>query len=396
MSIVVAMLIFGLIVFIHELGHFLFARRAGIMVEEFAIGMGPQIAGIKRGDTNYSIRVIPFGGYCKMLGEDENAVAEDQEATTDKPNDIDQDTLESQKEPVDMIEPYQMTEAEIKAAAAKKAFEEEKYYSQKTVGQRFSVIFAGPLFNFILAFLFALVYLYIAGDASRVIIEVPEDQPAYEAGIRAGDVLVGFNDRHILSAKELMLYLNNERPEVAEITVKRPGPDGVEKMTFVISPSITPEGIYRIGIRFDMLDTSSPIVLITSAAKEVVYWIKMVIYSLGMLISGGASGKDVAGPVGLVGFISEGYEESVEYGMTAVIAQLSFYIVFLSANLGVMNLLPIPALDGGRLVFIAIEAIRGKPVDPDKEGRVHFIGFMILMGLMVLVLYNDIARLFTR
>jgi regulator of sigma E protease len=110
------------------------------------------------------------------------------------------------------------------------------------------------------------------------------------------------------------------------------------------------------------------------------------------LVTGGISGNDIAGPVGIVGQISSGYQDSIQYGIKSVIATVSFYIVLLSANLGVMNLLPIPALDGGRIVFIAIEAIRGKPVDPNKEGFIHFVGYVLLMILMVLILFNDIFK----
>ena len=342
MSIIIAILIFGLLVFFHELGHFLFARRAGILVEEFAIGMGPKVVGLQPGETLYSIRAIPFGGYCKMLGEDE-AVESD-----------------------------------------------GRSYSEKSVLSRFMVIFGGPFFNFILAFVFAMVYLSIVGNASRIIENVPEDLPAYEAGIRAGDVLVGYNGRRIIAASEFPLYLNNERPEVAEITVRREG----ERITFDVAPFTDDSGRFMIGISFALQDLSNPWNLVKAGAVEVVYWIRIVMYSLGLLISGGVSGGDVAGPVGLVSVISTGYTESVSYGFSTVVATMSFYIVLLSANLGVMNLLPLPALDGGRLVFLAVEAIRGKPVDPEREGQIHFIGYMILMGLMVLVLFNDIARLF--
>lgn len=368
MSILVSILIFGMIVFIHELGHFLFARRAGILVEEFAIGMGPQIVGKKSGDTNYSIRAIPFGGYCKMLGEDGTAYEDkdDQGIEGDSNEDVTSKGVD------------------------------QRAFSEKTVGQRFAVIFGGPLFNFILAFVFALIYLSIVGGTSRTIAEVPEEYPAYEAGIRSGDVLVGYNGKGIISASELRLYINNERPEVAEITVKRDVDGKTERLTYNIEPAETENGLLIIGINFKVENMSNPLLLIKSAVVEIVYWIRIVIYSLGMLMTGGVSGDDIAGPVGLVGAISTGYNESVQYGFKTLMATLSFYIILLSSNLGVMNLLPIPALDGGRLVFLAIEAVRGKPIDPDKEGRVHFIGYVLLMGLMVLVLFNDISKVFQR
>ena len=365
MSIVISILIFGLIVFIHELGHFLFARKAGILVEEFAIGMGPQIIGRKIGETNYSVRIVPFGGYCKMYGEDGNV----EELASEGSEGI---------------------EVEEKPPLIGRAF------SEKTVGQRFMVIIGGPLFNFILAFFFALIYLSIVGGFSRTIDEVPVEYPAYEAGIRSGDVLTAYNGKTIISASELRLYINNERPELAEITVKRTTETGTEKMTFDIEPALGEDGMLRIGINFALVDMSHPWNLVKGAVIEIIYWVRIVIYSLGLLISGGVSGDDIAGPVGLVSAISDGYSESVQYGFKTILATMSFYVILLSSNLGVMNLLPLPALDGGRLVFIAIEAIRGKPIDPDKEGRVHFIGYVLLMGLMVLVLFNDLTKVFQK
>lgn len=384
MSIFISILIFGLIIVIHELGHFLFARRAGILVEEFAVGMGPQIAKIKRGETVWSIRAIPFGGFCKMLGEDDAGGGLSDQGSgpknqTDRQSDSQTGEMNQQTN-----EPSNQPEIDLAGRS----------YTDKTIGQRFLVIFGGPFFNFLLAFVFALIYLFIVGGVSRTIDQVPEEYPAYEAGIRSGDVLVGYNGKRIISASELRLYLNQERPDSAVIEVKRPTDNGMEKLTFDIVPDVGEDGLMRIGINFKTLDMRNPLQLIGSAAVEVIYWIRIVLYSLTMLLTGGISGGDVAGPVGLVGVISDGYSESVQYGFTTVLATMSFYIILISANLGVMNLLPIPALDGGRLMFIAYEAIFRKPVDPEVEGRIHFVGFILLMGLMILVLFNDIARVF--
>ena len=344
MSIIIAILIFGLLVFFHELGHFLFARRAGILVEEFAIGMGPQLLKAKKGETIYSIRAIPFGGFCKMLGEDEA----------------------------------------VEAGG--------RSFSEKSVWQRFTVIFGGPLFNFIMAFAFAVLFMaLVGGTLTTEIAQVDETLPAYEAGFQVGDVIVGFNNRHVFTADEFKLYLNNERPDRLDVTVRRNG----EKVVLNLAPARMEDGSLRIGIAFGVLDFSNPLQVIKQAALEVLFWIRIVFYSLGMMLSGGVSKDDVAGPVGLIGAISSGYTESVQYGFKSVIATLSKYIVLLSANLGVMNLLPIPALDGGRLVFILIEAIRRKPVNPDSEGKIHFIGYVLLMGLMVFILFNDLSKIFS-
>lgn len=342
MSYIVAALIFGLIVIIHELGHFVFARIAGIKVEEFAVGMGPKLISKQFGETYYSLRAVPFGGFCKMLGEDEAVEADG------------------------------------------------RSYSEKTAWQRFWVIFGGPLFNFILAFVFACIYLTLVGGTTRNIVDVDESMPAYEAGLLPGDKIVGFNDHYIISPNELILYLNQERPAVASITVKRQG----EKITYDMTPVKSASGRLMIGIRFEELNVKNPFKLIGGAATEVAYWIRTVVYSLSMMLSGGVSKDDVAGPVGLVGAISEGYTESAKYGFTSVLSTMAWFVILLSSNLGVMNLLPIPALDGGRLVFILIEAIRGKPVDPDKEGMIHFFGYVALMALMVFIVFNDISKFF--
>lgn len=346
MSIVVAILIFGLIILIHELGHYLFARKAGILVEEFAIGMGPKLIGKQVGDTLFSIRIIPFGGYCKMLGEDG-------------------------------------TESEDNV-------EDERSFSQKSVWARFQVLFGGPLFNFILAFVFAILSIALVGGSTTVVSEVIEGYPAYEAGIQAGDKIVGYNDKTIIHSSEFRTYMGVEKPETLEVTVKRDG----EKISYTLSPKLNENGQLLIGITFTNINKGNAFEVIKSAGIEIVFWIKMVFYSLGSLISGDISADEISGPIGIVSVISSGYNESVEYGIKSVIATLSFYIVLLSANLGVMNLLPLPALDGGRLVFIAIEAVRGKPIDPKKEGYVHFVGFVLLMALMVLVVFKDVSKLF--
>lgn len=340
MSIIVALLIFGLIVLIHELGHFLFARKAGITVEEFAIGMGPKVVGKEIGGTLWSIRAVPFGGFCKMLGEDD-------------------------------------------------AVEEEGSYSSKSIWQRFQVIFAGPFFNFILAFVFAAIVLSMIGSVPRTISSVEEGSPAMEAGLLPGDVVVGYNGRAVLAQKELQIYMNHELPAVVELQVKRDG----KKMSFEIEPFFDEQGLYRVGIGFERIYFTNPLEVIKQAAVEVVLQVRLVIYSLGQLISGEFAAEDVSGPVGIIGAVSESYEESLEYGFRVVFLNIASLIILLSANLGVMNLLPIPALDGGRLTFILVEAVRGKPMDPEKEGYIHFIGFVLLMGLMVLILFNDIRNM---
>ncbi|PKM49880.1 MAG: RIP metalloprotease RseP [Firmicutes bacterium HGW-Firmicutes-7] len=342
-SILVAVLMFGVIVLVHEFGHFFFARRNGITVEEFAIGMGPKVVGKKVGDTLFSIRALPFGGFCKLLGEDE-VVAD------------------------------------------------ENAYSSKSVWAKIQVVIGGPLFNMLLAFVFAVIFLLISGRViTPVVTEVKENSPAEAAGLQIGDKIVEINDKKIIAYSEVQIYINENKGQPIDLTYKR---DGL-KIEKVITPEFIEEyNTYQIGIVPDTVKMNNPINVIKYAFIEIVFWIKMVFYGLGMLLSGAISANEIAGPVGIVTVVSEGYKSSIQIGLLSVIKTISFFIILLSANLGVMNLLPIPALDGGRLVFLIIEAIRRKPMNEEREGTIHFIGYILLMVLMVVVLFNDVRKLF--
>lgn len=342
MNILVAFLIFGFIVFVHELGHYVMARKNGILVEEFAIGMGPKLYGKKVGETVYSIRVFPIGGFCKMLGEDEN-------------ND------------------------------------DERAFSSKKPWQKIQAVLGGPVFNFILAFVFGMIFVGLAGSLQPVIKEVVADMPAAQAGLLPGDRIIKVDGHLISNYKEISIYLGQSKGTEMTMLIKRAG----EKMTIHVTPVFTQDTqSYRIGMSYEPVNMKNPLNLVKYGFLEMVFWIKVVFLSLGMMIGGQVSKDDVSGPVGLVSFISQGYAESVKYGVKTAVMQICYFIVLLSANLGVMNLLPLPALDGGRLIFLFIEAVRGKPVDQNKEGLVHFAGFVILMGLMLLITYNDIIKLF--
>ena len=341
MNIVVAILIFGLLVLVHELGHFLAARKNGILVEEFAIGMGPKLVGIKRGDTLYSIRLLPFGGYCKMLGEDE-AVEDDPRA-----------------------------------------------FSNKSVGARIVVVVAGAAFNILLAFLFACIIVGNMGDYTTTVDKVTEGSPAYEAGMQPGDRIVKIDNHNIVSYDEIGLYINLKKGENIDITYKRDGKTYVAN----IKP-VEQDGRHLIGISPAKMNQGNILQIIKYGFIKVIFWIKTVFISLGMIFRGEVTRQDFGGPVRIISEISKGYTESVKYGIKQVFMTISSYIVLLSANLGVMNLLPLPALDGGRLVFLLIEAIRKKPINREKEAYVNFIGFVLLMVLMVFMLFNDFSNVF--
>nr|MDA3847455.1 RIP metalloprotease RseP [Vallitaleaceae bacterium] len=302
---------------------------------------GPKIVGKKLKGTLFSIRAVPFGGFCKMLGEDES-------------------------------------------------IEEKGSFSSQSIWVRMKVTFGGPLFNIVLAFITVIIYISIMGTGTTTIERVIDDSAAYEAGILPGDKITKIGSHSIIAYSEIPLYLNETGSQTIDIVVKRDG----ESKTLSITPAYTSESDrYFIGVSPKTVNNKNPFEVIKYGAIEIVYTVKLVYYSLGMLISGSISPSEISGPVGIVNIVSTTYNQSLEYGMLSTVSVMLYFMTLLSANLAIMNLLPIPALDGGRLVFLTIEAIRKKPIDQEKEAMIHFIGFVLLMGLMILVLYNDIAKL---
>lgn len=352
MSIIVAILVFGLIILIHEFGHFIVAKKCGIGVIEFSIGMGPRLCSIVKGETRYSIKAFPFGGSCMMMGEDEND-------------------------------------------------SDPRAFNNKSVWARIAVIAAGPLFNFILAFILAIIIVGYVGYDEPALTGVMNGFSAQEQGMQSGDVLTKVNGKKVTLYRDLQMYLYFNPGKDLQIEYKRPveGTSDMETRTAYIVPKYSEEyQSYMMGIEVSpyRIPVSSIGQLLKYSAYEVQFCIKNTIDSVGMLIRGQVGGEDIAGPVRMISVIDDTVEESKAFGLSAVLLSLANLCLLLSANLGVMNLLPIPALDGGRLVFLILEAFRGKPIDKEKEGMVHMAGFVALMGLMVFVLFNDIATLFFR
>jgi len=377
MSIIVALLVFSFIVFIHELGHFYFARQGGIAVEEFAIGMGPKLFGFKRKGTEWTIRLLPIGGFCRMLGEDGADEASTEETLTEKAEEI------SGLEKDDQL---------LEGTA----------FFEQSVWIRIKAVFGGPLFNFILALVFSFILMGVSTISTTDVAYVADGTPAAIAGIEVGDKMTSIDGHTLVRPREASIYINVPAGEPIDVTVKRLTNSGIEELTFTIIPDFVEvdetipaeesDNYYFIGVGYGDVASSFGNI-IKYGVLEALSWIKIVFYSLGLLVTGQISGTALSGPVALVSEISSGYERSLEEGIKVVIANLSFWVVLISANLGVMNLLPIPALDGGRLVFLLLEAVFKKPIAPEKEGFIHFIGFALLMVLMVFVLYNDITRL---
>lgn len=343
MKIIIALLVFSIIILFHELGHFLLAKANGIRVNEFCLGLGPTLFGVTKGETKYSLKLLPFGGACMMEGEDE-------------------------------------------------ASGDSRAFNNKSVWARISVVVAGPVFNFLMAFVFAFILTVNIGYDLPVLSEVTQGYAAEEAGMQAGDVIVKMNQSRIHFYREISSYAMFHEGETVEVTYER---NGITYQT-TLAPKYDEElGKYRYGFIGGAPNEKGNILEnLQYSIYEVKYWISTTLGSLKMLVTGGYSVNDMSGPVGIVGAIGDSYEQSLEISYFAAFLQMLYITILLSANLGVMNLLPLPALDGGRLVFLVIEAIRGKRINPDKEGMVHFIGLMLLLALMVIVMFNDIRKLF--
>lgn len=343
MKILVALLVFSAIIIIHELGHFLLAKKNGIVVEEFSLGMGPRLLSFEAGGTRYSWKLLPFGGSCMMLGEDGEDMS-------------------------------------------------EGAFGSKSVGARIAVIAAGPLFNFLLAFVLAIFIVGTIGYDAPVIKDVTEGYPAQEAGLRAGDRITAMNGKRIRLYRQFSNYALFHAGETVEFEYERDG----QTYRTTVTPMLTNAG-YKYGISGSVnyfRVRTNPLETLAYSAYEVYYWIDTTVQSLGMLFRGGVTLNDMSGPVGVVQVIGDTYEESRSEGTLYVWLNMFNIAILLTANLGVMNLLPLPALDGGRLVFLILEAVRRKRVEPELEAKVHFAGLMLLMLLMVVVMFNDIRKIF--
>lgn len=410
-------IIFGSIVFFHELGHFIFAKKAGIMVREFAIGFGPKIFGMTKGATLYTIRLLPLGGYVRMAGEDLDSIELQPGyrlgVRVNENNEIDQIVLNQNKQFPDMlfleversdlmkemyIEGYDEEERLVRYQVARNAVIIEnntetfiapydRQFGSKTVGQRSMAIFAGPLFNFILAFFIFLALGLLQGIPTNepIITTVADNSPAALAGMKDGDLVKEIDGMPITEWEELSLAVRDSANEPMTFVIDR---DGTKEELIVTPKEVATEAgkVAQIGVQYKSPLEKNPIGAIVFGAEQTYEWTKRIFTILGTLVTGSFSIDDLSGPVGI-------------YKATETVAQLGVYnlmywAAILSINLGIMNLLPLPALDGGRLLFFLFEAIRGKPVDKQKEGMVHFVGIMLLMVLMVVVTWNDIQRFF--
>ena len=364
LSVVIAIIVFGAIIMIHELGHFIAARLNGITVVEFAMGMGPALVKIQRPETLFTIRAFPIGGYCKMLGEDEKA---------DAPG----------------------------------------AYCNKKVWRRFIVSIAGAAMNFLLALAIAVIVCMFNYTYTNVIGKVNEGSPAAAAGFMAGDKLVSVNGAKTHIFEQFWFYANIDNGKPADITVRR----GSELITRRIEPKLISQPddrnkLYDTGIvpraKYGLLQAregggavTGPFESLSYSYWTVVHYGESTLAVLGRLITGRLGVENVVGVVGATEAIKDvvdtvAADEKASLGTKAaeIIAFGAQFCVIISVNVGVFNLLPLPALDGGRCVFHIIEAVRRKPMDPNKEGLVHVVGFALLMVFAAFITLKDIFALF--
>ncbi|MCD7836019.1 MAG: RIP metalloprotease RseP, partial [Lachnospiraceae bacterium] len=310
--------------------------------------MGPCIFSVNKRGTKYSLKLFPIGGACMFEGED--------------------------------------------GVEAKDGEQSEGSFLNAGVWGRISTVFAGPFFNFILAFIIAFIMVNMIVIRDPVASEVLEGGAAMEAGLQDGDRIVSLNGEKIYLYEEILLY--TQLYDGGEIMV------GYERDGESFEAALTPlydasAGRYMLGISNADFVELEGLDAFKYAWYEMRYSIKMTYKSLGMLFQGKVTRQDVAGPVGIaVNLVGKTYEETKAYGWQDVLVNMMNITLMLSVNLGIINLLPLPALDGGRLVFLFIEVLRGKPIPPEKEGMVHFAGLVVLLVLAVFIFFNDLANIF--
>ncbi|MGO4927414.1 RIP metalloprotease RseP [Fundicoccus sp. Sow4_F4] len=415
-TIIVFLIIFSIIVVIHEFGHYFFAKRAGILVREFAIGMGPKLFAKQGKDgTTYTLRMLPLGGYVRLAGlNEEEAIqpgmqvglqldAQDQVNvinTTERteidelPVQIDQLDLSNdmyiQAIPVGQVDPVRYNVSKtaqiIEADGTRvQVAPLESRYEAATVGQKIMTNFAGPMNNFILSIItFAIVGLLMPAvpNNSSEIGAVVENNPAAEAGMLAGDKIIEINQQSVSTWSEVVSMIQALPGQTVPVVVERSG----EEIPLTIAVSGEPDGeaVGQIGIYAAQKTGLMDRLLYGFTATWGV--IARVLSVIGGMFSKGFDINMFGGPVAM----AEATSEVVDQGYTTIL----YFMAFLSTNLGIVNLLPIPALDGGKIVLNLIEAVRGKPLSQEKEGIITIIGVIFLFILMIAVTWNDISRVF--
>ena len=335
---IAAVLIFCILIFVHELGHFISAKLLGIRVHEFAIGMGPKLFGKQKGETLYSVRALPIGGYCALEGEDTSST-------------------------------------------------DERALSNKPAWVKLIVLVAGSFMNLLLGFV---LLIWIFGTGKQVVVPqvaaVTQESAAAVAGVLPGDEILRFDGDRIHLSSDLHWAIERFSGETAEMVLRRNG----EKVNLTITPDKTEAGI-SLGVQLTIRD-NSVLLTLKNGFYTTIFYGRVIITTLLDLLRGNIGISSMSGPIGIVSQIGTAVEETARTGWAGFLSLLQL-AVLLTVNLGIFNLLPIPALDGGRIFFVLVEMIRRKPLPPEKEGMVHFIGFALLILLSLFIAYMDVLRL---
>ena len=369
---VAAVLIFGAVIAIHEFGHFSAAKLSGIQVNEYSIGMGPALFKKIVGGTQYTLRLLPIGGYVAMEGEgspESNAAQQERDADEDG-----EEEEEDQLESWNPIPPDKRTGMPFPEAA---------------IWKRAIVMAAGPLMNFVLGFVVLLGLIALRSDpiASRVIYSIADGALCGQTGLQAGDEIVAVNGRRCFIANDILYELVRTQNTQADFTVRRDGK--LVQLPGVRFDSYTDEnGNARMNIGFTVYALEkTPANVLKETVNSELYYGRINFTSLVDLLRGRESINNLSGPVGIVSAIGQ----AASYGLTDLLELL----VLITVNVGVFNLLPIPALDGGRLVFLAVEAVIRRPVSQRLQESLTLATFILLFGLMIFATYNDVLRLIT-
>ena len=332
-TIISSIIIFLLVILIHEFGHFIVAKMNGVSVLEFSIGMGPKLFQKESNGTLYSLRLLPVGGYCQLEGEDEE---------NDSPNSL----------------------------------------NNQSPFVRLKVILAGAIMNFILAFIL-LILLMSVSRVSTEVSGVLENLPAYSSGIQAGDKIVSINGQMLEDGEQVLESIKKSKGDLDIVLLRNEKSRNIK-----VTPRLENNN-RKIGVNFQEEYNIKNFNIIKGLEKGIATFLNLtgMLYKfLGMLITGKLGLGGVSGPVGVVKEIGNAAKTGV--------ANLIFLLAYININLGVFNLLPIPALDGGRAIFILIEMIFGKKISQEKEGYIHMVGLILLLGLIAIVTIKDVIKLF--
>lgn len=343
--IAVAIIVFGVLIAVHELGHFLVAKACGIKVNQFAIGMGPAIFKKQKGDTLYALRLFPIGGFCSMEGEDQTS-------------------------------------------------DDDRAFNKKSVPKRIAVVVAGAVMNLLLGFIIVIIITIISGNIkSTEIARFSENALSEKTGLQIGDKIIEVNGMRSFVDSDVAYQFSVDKDRIFDITVIREG-EKVKLKEIQFEEIINSNGNTTLAIDFFVKRIDKNVFSVLNySAKKTVSIGRLIWISLGDLVSGRYKINELSGPVGIVGTIGTVVSPEVKVDFSETIENLLSLVTFITINLGIFNLLPLPALDGGRIVFLIVEGVRKKPIKPEHEGMVHFIGLALLMLLMIVVSFSDIAKL---